>query len=510
MQDTLKQIVIVGGGAAGWMTAAALSRVLPPGETNVTLVESDEIGIIGVGEATIPDMLQFNLFLGIPEAELMRATQATFKLGIEFVDWSREGARYFHPFGFHGVDIDGLDFHQYWLHCRAHGHSHPIGDYCLTELVARGGKFGFPDLSVAGAPASFLRYAYHFDATLYAGFLRRYAEQRGVKRIEGKVRQVLRQPESGDLTAVELESGQRIPGDFFFDCTGFRSLLLGNELAVHWNDWSHWLPCDRALAVPSEHDGPLPPYTRSTAKTAGWQWKIPTRQRTGNGHIFCSQFMDEEEATALLLEGLGGRPLGSPRLIRFETGHRERFWDKNCVAIGLSAGFLEPLESTSLYLIRQGISRFIALFPGRSIPAINRDEYNRWMRKDFEQVRDLLVFHYHASDRDEPFWRHCRNMPIPESLQRRLDLFSEGGRFLRHEGELFAQPSWVAVMLGQGIVPRTIDPLVSARRVDGIETKLQLLRRAMNQFVDALPTHEAVLKNQGAGDLRPVAVEESS
>jgi tryptophan halogenase len=492
-QGNLKQIVIVGGGAAGWMCAAALSRLLKTNEVSLTLVESDEIGIIGVGEATIPDMLQFNLFLGIPEAELMRATQATFKLGIEFVDWHHEGNRYFHPFGFHGVDIDGIDFHQYWLRCRASGHPHPIGDYCLTELVARSRKFAFPDLRVPGAPASYLRYAYHFDATLYARFLRQYAEKRGVTRVEGKVLEVLRAPESGDITGVRLGEGRTIGGDFFFDCTGFRSLLLGKELGVPWVDWHHWLPCDAALAVACQHDGPPAPYTRSTAKRAGWQWKIPTQQRLGNGHIYCSDFMTEDEATHELLGSLDGEVIGLPRLIRFSTGHRERFWEKNCVAIGLSSGFLEPLESTSLYLIRQGISRFIALFPDASLPAVFRDEYNRWMRRDFEQVRDLLVFHYFANERPEPFWRHCRNTEIPDSLRRRLALFAEGGRFLRNEGELFPNASWVAVMLGQHVVPRAIDPVVAGIPVAEIEQKLNLLRRSMNEYVDQLPSHAELL-----------------
>jgi tryptophan 7-halogenase len=494
MQGRLRQIVIVGGGAAGWMTAAALSKLLRSNDVSLTLVESDEIGIIGVGEATIPDMLQFNLFLGVVEAELMRETHATFKLGIEFVDWSRKGARYFHPFGFHGVDIDGLDFHQYWLHCRTHGHAHSIGDYCQTEVVARMNRFAFPDTRVAGAPASYLRYAYHFDAALYARFLRRYAEQRGVKRVEGKVCEVLRAPETGHLTGVRLSDGQTVSGEFFFDCTGFRSLLLDATLGVPWIDWRHWLPCDRALAVACRHDGPPRPYTRSTAKAAGWQWKIPTQHRTGNGHIYCSDFMSEDEATSALISSLDGEIMGTPRLIRFATGHRRSFWEKNCVAIGLSAGFLEPLESTSLYLIRQGISRFIALFPDASLPAILRDEYNRWMQKDFEQVRDLLVFHYYANERDEPFWRHCRNMVIPETLQRRLALFSEGGRFLRFEGELFPNASWVAVMLGQNVIPRAVDPLISALPVAEISQKLELLRRAMNEFANTLPSHQDVLR----------------
>ncbi len=494
MSARLQQLVIVGGGAAGWMTAAALSRLLKPQEVSITLVESDEIGIIGVGEATIPDMLQFNLFLGIPEAELMSATQATFKLGIEFVDWSRAGARYFHPFGFHGVDIDGVDFHQHWLRCRGQGHEYGIGDYCLTELLARRNRFAFPDLRVPGAPASYLRYAYHFDATLYAGFLRRFAEMRGVKRIEGKVVDVGQAPDTGNLTSLKLDDGRVIAGDFFFDCSGFRSLLLGRKLGVSWVDWHHWLPCDRALAVAAQHGGPLRPYTRATAKPAGWQWSIPTRNRTGNGHIFSSDFIGEDEAAAALIEGLEAPMIGSPRLIRFSTGHRRKFWEKNCVAIGLSSGFLEPLESTSLYLIRQGISRFIALFPGASLPEVFRDEYNRWMQRDFEQVRDLLILHYHVNERDEPFWRHCREMAIPETLQRRLALFAEGGRFLRNEGELFPSASWVAVMIGQNVMPRVTDPLIAGVPVTEIEAKLKLLRTAMNQFADAQPSHEEFLK----------------
>jgi tryptophan 7-halogenase len=505
---TLKQIVIVGGGAAGWMTAAALSRLLPPDQVSVTLVESDEIGIIGVGEATIPDMLQFNLFLGIVEAELMRATQATFKLGIEFVDWSRNGSRYFHPFGFHGVDIDGVDFHQYWLRCRAAGNTHPIGDYCLTEIVARKGRFGFPDTRVAGAPASYLRYAYHFDAALYAGFLRRYAEQRGVKRIEGKVCEVLRHPASGDITGVRMSNGPTVGGEFFFDCTGFRALLM-SALEVPSVDWRHWLPCDRALAVACAHDGPPRPFTRSTAKRAGWQWKIPTQHRTGNGHIYSSDHLGEDEATSMLIAGLDGPPLGTPRLIRFTTGHRQRFWEKNCVAIGLSAGFLEPLESTSLYLIRQGISRFLALFPDAAQAPILRDEYNRWMQRDFEQVRDLLVFHYFANEREEPFWRECRNIAIPETLQRRLALFAEGGRFLRNEGELFPNASWVAVMLGQNVMPRAADPLIAHVRVAEMESKLALLHRAMHEFADQLPSHEDVLRTYCSADPTRILAKEA-
>jgi tryptophan halogenase len=309
---------------------------------------------------------------------------------------------------------------------------------------------------------------------------------------------VLRAPDTGDITGVRLDGGLTVSGEFFFDCTGFRSLLLGQALQTPWVDWRHWLPCDRALAVASEHDGPPSPFTRSTAKAAGWQWKIPTRQRTGNGHIWCSDFMDEDRATHVLLEGLDARPLGSPRLIRFATGHRQNFWEKNCVAIGLSSGFLEPLESTSLYLIRQGISRFLALFPDASQSEVLRDEYNRRMRKDFEQVRDLLVFHYFSNEREGPFWQHCRAMEIPESLRRRIDLFASGGRFLRNEGELFASASWVAVMLGQGVNPRVPEPLIAHIPTAQIESQLALLRRAMNEFADAQMSHDESLRRHYA------------
>jgi tryptophan halogenase len=305
---------------------------------------------------------------------------------------------------------------------------------------------------------------------------------------------------------VRLSGGKVVQGEFFFDCSGFRALLL-NSLGVAWNDWRHWLPCDGALAVASQHAGPLSPYTRSTAKTAGWQWKIPTQNRTGNGHIFCSEFMNEDEATSTLIDGLEGPPIGMPRLIRFSTGHRRKFWEKNCVAIGLAAGFLEPLESTSLYLIRQGISRFIALFPDAAQAPVFRDEYNRWMQKDFEQVRDLLILHYHANERDEPFWRHCRDMAIPETLQRRRELFAQGGRFLRNEGELFPNASWVAVMLGQNVMPRAVDPVIAGLPLPEIERKLATLRRAMNEFADTLPSHEESLARYcAAGQVGKVSV----
>jgi tryptophan 7-halogenase len=493
MQPLLKQIVIAGGGSAGWMTAAALSSLLDPKDVTITLVESDEIGAIGVGEATIPDIINFNRILGIREDEFMKATQATFKLGIEFVDWGRKGDVYIHPFGQHGVDMQGIDFHQYWMHSRAGGNERPIQQYSLCAVAAKQNKFALPDPDPRSV-LSQIRYAYHFDAALYARFLRRYAEQRGVRRVEGKVEQVLLAPETGFIAGLKMENGTTVEGDFFFDCTGFRALLLEKTLGIPLVDWRHWLPCDSALAVPSRHAGPLTPYTRSTAKTAGWQWRIPTQQRTGNGHIYCREYMSDDEAAAILLDGLDGEALASPRQIRFTTGHRREFWTKNCIAIGLSAGFLEPLESTSIYLIQEGISRFISLFPNATLPQVVRDEYNRHMRTEFEQVRDFIVLHYFANERDEsPFWTYCRTMAIPDTLKHKIELFSEAGRIFRYEEELFTRPSWVAVMLGQHIVPRSHDPIVSTLPLDEVTGSIESMRTAMEAATARMPTHEEFL-----------------
>jgi tryptophan halogenase len=493
MPPLLKEIVIAGGGSAGWMTAAALSSLLDPKDVSITLVESDEIGAIGVGEATIPDIINFNRILGVPEDEFMKATQATFKLGIEFVDWGRKGDVYFHPFGQHGVDMKGIDFHQFWMHSHAGGNAHPIQQYCLSAVTAKQSKFVLPDPNPRSV-LSQLRYAYHFDAALYARFLRRYAESRGVRRVEGKVEQVLQAPETGFITGLRLESGETVSGEFFFDCTGFRALLTEKTLGVPLIDWRHWLPCDSALAVACSHAGPLTPYTRSTAKQAGWQWRIPTQKRTGNGHIYCREYMSDDEAASILLAGLDGEALGSPRQIRFTTGHRKEFWSKNCIAIGLSAGFLEPLESTSIYLIQEGISRFISLFPNATLPGVLCDEYNRHMRTEFEQVRDFIVLHYYANERDEsPFWTYCRTMEIPETLKHKIALFREAGRIFRYEEELFTRPSWVAVMLGQHIVPHSYDPIVATLPRDEVTESIESMRAAMEGAAARMPTHEEFL-----------------
>ena len=494
----LRHIVIVGGGSAGWMTAAALSSLLTPETVKITLIESDKIGTVGVGEATIPDMLNFNAMLGINEAEFLRETNGTFKLGIEFINWSKKGESYIHPFGSIGVDMQGIDFHQYWLHAKAGGSDVPLQKFSMCAAASEQNKFVMPENNPR-SPLSHLRYAYHIDATLYAKYLRKYAEKNGITRIEGKVENVARNSETGDIFSLKLDNGRTINGDFFFDCTGFRALLSGKSLNVPFTDWSHWLPCDTAQTVATERVGPLLPYTKSTAKTAGWQWRIPTQHRTGNGHIYSSQYMDDEEAHEILMKGLDSTPEGEPRKISFRTGRREKLWSHNCIAIGLSAGFLEPLESTSLYLIQRGITRFISLFPTSDISNVVRDEYNRQMLKEFDQVRDFIILHYIATERDDsPFWNYCRTMSIPESLNRKIELFKDAGRIFRYDDELFSKESWIAVCLGQNLIPKTLDPIVASLPQDQVQHSLDTMRNALHRTAKNMPDHQAFLERYGA------------
>ena len=497
-QNQIKNIVIVGGGSAGWMTAAALSSLLKPNAVSVTLVESEQIGTVGVGEATIPDIINFNAILGIKESDFLKATNGTFKLGIEFINWGRLGDTYFHPFGTHGVDMQGLDFHQFWLRSREAGAVERLEDFSLCAVAAAQDKFTLPTHDPRSI-LSQMRYAYHFDATRYAHFLRQYAEDRGVKRIEGKVDEVRQCPESGNITAIQLDGGETIAGELFFDCTGFRALLLEKTLGVGFRDWSHWLPCNTAQAVACERHGALLPYTKSTAKTSGWQWRIPTQHRTGNGHIYCDEYISHDAAVSSLLADLDGAALGDPRQITFKTGCRDQFWSKNCIAIGLSGGFLEPLESTSLFLIQEGISKFISLFPTADMPAVVRDEYNRQLTKKFEQVRDFIILHYKATARDDsPFWDYCRTMAIPDSLQEKIDLFCAAGRVFRYEEELFSKTSWFAVFFGQNIYPNAVDPIVASLPEEDIGRSLRSMRSAMTQAVEKMPTHDAFIRQYAA------------
>jgi tryptophan 7-halogenase len=489
MTQPIRNLIIAGGGTAGWMTAAALARLHANSITKVTLIESDEIGTIGVGEATIPPIKAFNAMLGIDEAAFVTATKGSFKLGIEFVGWGKVGQRYLHPFGAIGQDINGVRFHQIWRGLHAQGLVGPLSDYSMSWQAAMRNAFAIPQTG-RPSPLSALDYAYHFDAGLYAAFLRRHSEARGVTRIEGKIGKVEKDGESGNIVALVLEDGQRLEGDLFVDCTGFRGLLIEGALETGYEDWSHYLPCDRAVAVACESVAPLLPYTRATARAAGWQWRIPLQHRIGNGIVYCSAAMNDDAAHAALLSNLDGAPLGDPRPIKFQTGRRKLAWNKNCVAIGLSAGFLEPLESTSIHLIQAGISKLLSLLPGREIDPIERDEYNRQSQLQWHQVRDFIIMHYKLNQRDnDPFWRQCAAMNVPERLKAKLDLFGHSGRIFRDEDDLFADLSWIAVLLGQNLDPRQEDPLPQTLPQETIIKMLHQMAKSFADTASTLPSH---------------------
>lgn len=496
----LERVVIVGGGTAGWMAAAALSRFFDDGRRSITLIESDAIGTVGVGEATIPPIRNFNAMLDIPESEFLRETRGTCKLGIEFVNWGQVGDRYFHPFGNYGQDLHGIAFYQLYLRerARAGAGAGDIGDYSMSTAAARLARFARP---AAGAQSAVreLAYAYHFDAGLYAAYLRRLAERQGVTRVEGKITHVTRHGETGDVASVTLDSGTVIAGDLFIDCSGFRGLLIEETLDTGYEDWSRWLPMDRALAVPSRSPGPPDPFTRATAHSAGWQWRIPLQHRTGNGHVFSSAFMNEEEARDVLLANLETEPLGDPRPLRFLTGMRRKAWNHNVVAIGLSSGFIEPLESTSIHLVQNGIARLFALFPDLPVTALERDEYNRGMREVFEDVRDFIILHYKATQReDSEFWRYVRHMDVPDSLARKMALWQRRGRVFRENAELFSAPSWVAVMLGQNVWPEAHDPIADTLDEAKVAAAMAQMRETYRDIAARLPLHEAFLRQSGS------------
>jgi len=497
-EHTIRDVVIVGGGTAGWMVAAALSKFLSNGESRIRLVESDEIGTVGVGEATIPTIATFNTMLGIDEDDFVRQTQGTFKLGIEFVDWRRIGERYFHPFGQFGQDIEGLSFHQFFLKLARAGKCADIWHYAPCAVAASAGRFA----RTAGDPRSpFAKppYAFHFDAGLYARFLRRYAEARGVERIEGRIADVNLRGADGFVEAVTLSDGRRIGGELFIDCSGFRGLLIGEALGTGYQDWRRWLPCDRAVAVPTGNAGDPAPYTRATARPAGWQWRIPLQHRTGNGYVYSSAHISDEDAAASLLAGLDGQPLAEPRRLSFVTGRRERFWNKNVVALGLAGGFLEPLESTSIHLIQTGIAKLLSLFPDRRFLSVEAEEYDRLMRGAYDGVRDFIILHYHATERsDSPFWNHVRTMDVPDSLRRKIELFRAKGRFFRYDDELFSLASWVAVLLGQGVTPEGYDPIVDALDEDRLTAAVEQMRHAVRTTVSQMPTHADFIRTHCA------------
>jgi tryptophan halogenase len=485
----IRKIVIVGGGTAGWMAAAALSKLLPSGSVEIDLVESDEIGTVGVGEATIPPLIAFNDLLGVNEDEFLAATQGTFKLGIEFVDWGAPGERYFHPFGSHGADFSGVHFHQLYLREAKRSPLPDIREWSMSAVAAELGRFARPGPG-ARLPLSQLVYAFHFDAGLYARFLRGYAESKGVRRIEGKIVDVTLDGESGHVRSVTLASGSTIEGDLFIDCSGFRGLLIEEKLGTGYEDWTRWLPCDRAGAVPCALPGPPDPFTRSTARGAGWQWRIPLQHRVGNGLVYSSTHLAREDAEALLLANLEGEPLTAPRHLSFTAGRRRLAWNANVVSLGLSSGFIEPLESTSIHLVQSGIAKLIALFPDRRFNPVERDEYNRQMQDVFEDVRDFIILHYKATRReDSEFWNYCRTMTVPDNLATKIDLWRSKGRVFRDGQELFGAPSWVAVFLGQGIVPQEQEPTVMAIDPTVAADTLDKMRVSYSRMAERMPSH---------------------
>lgn len=482
-------VVILGGGTAGWMAAVGLASLLPPSRCRVTLIESDEIGIVGVGEATLPHIKNFNDSVGIDEVEMMRSSNATFKLGIQFVDWGFQGSRYVHPFGAFGRADSGSNFHHQYLRSVREGRDWDIEEFSFAIMAARENRFDFP---ATGKPTinSTFSYAYHFDASLYAAYLRRVAEARGVVRIEGKVCDIEQDEATGNIDALLMESGDRVAGDFFIDCSGFRSLLLADKLGVGWEDWSKWLPCDRAMPVPTDRTGDLTPYTRSTAMDAGWRWRIPLQHRTGNGYVFASCFIDEDKARAEFLGALDETILAEPRLLRFQAGRRVKSWERNCVALGLASGFLEPLESTSIYLIQIAIMHLLPLFPRRNPDLRLIEEFNRKMDLEYERIRDFLILHYHLTTReDSELWRYCRAMEVPDSLKSKMQLFEHAGVVPDYRDGLFTPPSWLSVYFGQGLKPSHYNPLTDAIPADRLMSGLDDLHDDIRDRVDEMPKH---------------------
>jgi tryptophan halogenase len=490
-ETAVRNIVIVGGGTAGWMAAAALSRFLGNGYS-IKLVESDHIGTVGVGEATIPQIRLFNAGLGIDEAEFVRATQGSFKLGIEFVDWFKPGERYIHAFGNIGRGLGLLPFHQYWLRAIAQGKNRSLWDFSPTALAAVENRFA-PISDEPGRQPSGVAYAYHFDAGLYAAFLKDYATARGVLRVEGQIVDTPLDKENGNIAGVELASGQRLEGDFFIDCSGFRGLLIEQALHSGYEDWSHWLPVNRALAVPCASVEPLTPYTRSTAREAGWQWRIPLQHRIGNGYVYCSDHIDDDRAAETLTRNLDGDPLAEPRQLRFVTGKRRQVWKKNCVALGLASGFLEPLESTSIHLVQSSIARLLAFFPSNGFDPVDIAEFNQQTDFEFKSIRDFIILHYRANQRDGELWQRCREMPIPDSLQHKINLFEANGRIVRFNEELFTELGWLQVMWGQGMRPRGYHPLADQLTAEQLDEFLDLAHRHAASVAGQMPDHAAFI-----------------
>jgi len=488
----------VGGGTAGWMSAAGLSNKFSDLGISIELVESDKIGTVGVGEATLPHIRYFNNSLGINEKDFMLATRATFKLGIEFCDWGKIGDQYVHPFGDYGIPIDNIEYHHFWLRLLQKGHKSRLCDHSFPVLAAESGKFQHPQGDNNEIGSNF-GYAYQFDSGLYAKFLRKYSEARNVIRTEGRVTEVLQNHENGNITSILLEDGSTIEADIFIDCSGFRGLLIEQTLKTGYEDWSNWLPCNKAVAVQCEQEGPSLPYTRATARTAGWQWRIPLQHRTGNGYVYWDKYISDDEATHQLLSTLEGRAITEPKQLFFKTGKRKKLWQKNVIAIGLSGGFMEPLESTSIHLIQEGITSLIELFPDKSFPESDIEEYNRRMNLNFDRVRDFLLLHYVATQRDDSdMWNYFRNMTLPSSLKDKITAWNNRGYLTKYEHGVFHPPSWLAVMAGQNLMPKSYD--IRANRIDYniIKSKLESIRNDNRIAVKNTPEHASYLQEYGA------------
>ncbi|WP_286262848.1 tryptophan halogenase family protein [Thalassotalea atypica] len=493
-QDKIQNVVIAGGGTGGWITAALMVKVL--GKTvNITLVESDDIGIIGVGEATIPPIIPFNNALGISERDFLKATKGTLKLGIEFENWKQQGDKYMHAFGGIGKNFPFCDFYHFWIRAQQMGDSSEFGEYSLNYQAAKSDKFGKMN-HIEGTNLSGIEYAYHFDAGLYAKFLREHCEKQGVKRIEGIINQVHLNDENGYVSSLKLENGTRIDGDLFVDCTGLKALLIEGALSTGFDDWSHWLPCNKAVAVPCESTETIRPYTQSIAHECGWQWRIPLQHRIGNGLVYSSKHMSDEQAIEKLLNNIDGKPLADPRVIPFKTGRRRKQWNKNVIAIGLSSGFFEPLESTNIHLIQSAATRLMKFFPHNGIKDVEVEEFNRQSQIESERMRDFIILHYKQNQRDDTeFWRACQRMDVPETLTKKMELFEQSGKIFREQDELFTEIAWQQVMIGQGLVPKDYHPLVDSLSKEQLSELMENLKTLINRSVDKLPSHNEFLNN---------------
>lgn len=490
----IQNVVIVGGGTGGWITASLLSKVLGK-SINITLVESDKIGIIGVGEATIPPIIPFNNAIGVNETDFIKATKATIKLGIQFEGWGSKDSSYMHAFGEIGKNFPFCDFHHFWVKSQQMGIKSDFWDFSLNYQAAIKGKFAKVD-SIEGTNLPGISYAYHFDAALYAKFLRKFSENLGVTRIEGTINHVTLNDETGFVESLQLEDGSDIKGDFFVDCTGLAALLIEKTLNTGFDDWSHWLPCNRAMAVPTESTGKFIPYTRAIAHDSGWQWQIPLQHRTGNGIVYSSKHMTDEQAKETLLSNLDSKPLEEPRLIPYRTGRRRKQWNKNVVSIGLSAGFFEPLESTNIHLIQTGAIRLLKFFPHNGIKEEEISEYNAQSKNEYERIRDFIILHYKINGRgDTPFWKQCQLMDIPETLAIKLALFKESGKLFREQEDLFTEIAWKQVMIGQGTIPKDYHPLVDGLSKEQIADLIDNLKTLVDRTVDKMPTHEDFLSS---------------